>query len=217
MYVRLPRFYETFFGSVAGLEAASEAVFKKCVEGDNPLFSAGWRGWRKDANQDDVLNWFAELSDKLAAFGEDYNPTPGGRRRPLAQPNQPIQGSAGERKMDIGFVNDPGAGKDSRCYWSQILVPGELKSDLSAESLRLSLHPLRTSHEDMEFDRLGGIASEQFGINVDGLQFVSTILGFLWMDEERLVSIPPSPRRTDNAGSRSNGTASQSASSSTSS
>lgn len=30
-----------------------------------------------------------------------------------------------------------------------------------------------------EFDRLGGVASEQFDINEDGLQFVSTILGFL--------------------------------------
>ena len=37
-----------------------------------------------------------------------------------------------------------------------------------------------------EFDRLGGMASEQFDINKDGLQFVSTVLGFLWMDEEEL-------------------------------
>ncbi|KAM6505455.1 hypothetical protein FSOLCH5_014671 [Fusarium solani] len=36
------------------------------------------------------------------------------------------------------------------------------------------------------FDRLGGIASEQFDINEDGLQFVFTILGFLWMNEEQL-------------------------------
>ena len=31
-----------------------------------------------------------------------------------------------------------------------------------------------------------GGASEQFDINKDGLQFVSTVLGFLWMDEEEL-------------------------------
>ena len=37
-----------------------------------------------------------------------------------------------------------------------------------------------------EFDRLGGIASGQFNINQDGLQFVSTILGFLWMNKEQL-------------------------------
>jgi len=37
-----------------------------------------------------------------------------------------------------------------------------------------------------EFDRLGGIASARFDINQDGLRFVSTILGLLWMNEEQL-------------------------------
>jgi hypothetical protein len=36
------------------------------------------------------------------------------------------------------------------------------------------------------FDRLGGIDSEQFDINKDGLRFMSTILTFLWMSEEEL-------------------------------
>ncbi|UPX14635.1 uncharacterized protein EKO05_0005112 [Ascochyta rabiei] len=36
------------------------------------------------------------------------------------------------------------------------------------------------------FNRLGGIASEQFDINEDGLQFVSAVLGFLWIGEEQL-------------------------------
>jgi Fungal protein kinase len=35
--------------------------------------------------------------------------------------------------MDTGFVSDPKARKDSRCHWSQILVPGELKSNPSAD------------------------------------------------------------------------------------
>ena len=37
-----------------------------------------------------------------------------------------------------------------------------------------------------EFDRLGGIASSPFDINKESLQFVSTILGYLWMNEEQL-------------------------------
>lgn len=37
-----------------------------------------------------------------------------------------------------------------------------------------------------DFDRLGGIASSRFDINQDGLQFVSAVLGFLWMNEEQL-------------------------------
>ncbi|KAK3363827.1 hypothetical protein B0T25DRAFT_513737 [Lasiosphaeria hispida] len=143
IYVGIPRFHKTFFGRVAGVETASVAIFKKCMEGSEPLFRNGWSGWPTDANQDHVLSWFAEFNEKLATFTEEYKPTPTHQRRPLAQPNKPIQGSTGERKLDIGFVGDPKAGKDSRCHWSHILVP-------------------------------------------DGLQFVSTVLGFLWMSEEEL-------------------------------
>jgi hypothetical protein len=35
-----------------------------------------------------------------------------------------------------------------------------------------------------EFDRLGGIASSSFDINEEGLQFVSAVLGYLWMNDE---------------------------------
>ncbi|KAI3574037.1 hypothetical protein IWW34DRAFT_885079 [Fusarium oxysporum f. sp. albedinis] len=124
-------------------------------------------------------------------------------------PNKPIQGSTGERKLDIGFVKDTSAGKDSRCRWSQILVPGELKSNPSADKASMAWLDLgRYAREVLvaqntrrfvlgfticgslmrvwAFDRLGGIASEQFDINKDGRQFVSTILGFLWMNEEQL-------------------------------
>ncbi|OAA64472.1 Protein kinase-like domain protein [Niveomyces insectorum RCEF 264] len=209
LYVGLPRFHETFFGRVSGLEAASGAVFKKCMEGSEPLFSNGWSGWPPDANQDDVLSWFAVLNEKLATLAEEYRSTPTHRRRPLAQPNQPIQGSTAERKLDVGFVDDPKAGKDSRCHWSHILVPGELKSNPSADKAAKAWLDLGTYAREVlaaqdtrrfvlgfticgslmriwEFDRLGGIASEQFDINKDGLQFVSTVLGFLWMSEEEL-------------------------------
>ena len=36
------------------------------------------------------------------------------------------------------------------------------------------------------FDRLGGIASKQFDINEDSLQFVSVVLGFLCISKEQL-------------------------------
>lgn len=134
MYVGLPRFHETFFGQVADLQTASKAVFKKCIEGGESLFSNRWSRWPKDANQDDVLSWFTELSEKLATLAEDYKSIPTHRRRPLAQPNKPIQGSTAERKLDVGFVDNPKAGKDSRCHWSQILVPGELKSNPAADT-----------------------------------------------------------------------------------
>jgi hypothetical protein len=38
LYVGIRRFHETYFGQVAGLESASEAVLKQCMEGSSPLF-----------------------------------------------------------------------------------------------------------------------------------------------------------------------------------
>ncbi|RYP24006.1 hypothetical protein DL767_008680 [Monosporascus sp. MG133] len=83
LYIGLPRFREVFFGRVTGLETASEAVFKKYSEKSNPLFKEGWRGWPNNANQDDVLSWFADLNDKLAGLAKDCPSTPTYRRRPL--------------------------------------------------------------------------------------------------------------------------------------
>nr|KMM69394.1 hypothetical protein CPAG_05710 [Coccidioides posadasii RMSCC 3488] len=50
-------------------------------------------------------------------------------RRPLARPTRPLDGSIAARKLDIGFVDDLDATEGSRCGWSQILIPGELKND----------------------------------------------------------------------------------------
>lgn len=209
MYVGIPGFHNAFFGRVAGLDTASTAVFNKCTEGTNPLFCEGWTGWPQDANEQAVLSWLAELIDTFTVFAEEYRPMAAIRRRPLAQPHKPIEGSTGERKLDVGFVNNPEAGKETRCNWRRILVPGELKSNptndiaskawldigryarevLAAQDTRrfvLGFTICGSLMRVWEFDRLGGIASEQFDINKDGLQLVSTILGFLWMDEEML-------------------------------
>ncbi|KAH7031009.1 LOW QUALITY PROTEIN: uncharacterized protein B0I36DRAFT_322999, partial [Microdochium trichocladiopsis] len=209
LYVGLRRLPEVFFGRVPGLDAASQVVFTKCVEGNDPLFCGGWTGWPKDANQDSVLEWFSSISQKLASFTEEILPAPTHGRRPLAQPNQPILDSTAERKLDIGFVDDPNALKDTRLHWKHILVPGELKSNPSADTKSKAWLDLgRYAREVLaaqdtrrfvlgftlcgsfmriwEFDRLGGIASDKFDINEDGLRFVFTVLGFLWMDREAL-------------------------------
>jgi hypothetical protein len=129
-----PPSHRHFFGGVSGLQSASDAVFEKCTKGRNALFAEGWKGWPKNANQEDVLNWFADLSEKLAALSADYKPATGHLRRPLAQPNKPIHGSTAERKLDIGFVSDADAEKDTPCQWSQAVVPGELKSNPAADT-----------------------------------------------------------------------------------
>lgn len=216
LYVGLLNFRESFFGGVPDLETASQAVFLKCAEGDNPLFKEGWSGWPAGAKESDVLIWFNRLIPKLEAFAADHMSTRIHRRKLLAQPKTPLRGSTGKRSMDIGFVNSDIIYKDTseddgRYRWSHILVPGELKSNCEADKASGAWIDLATYAREVlaaqdtrrfvlgftlcgprmrlwEFDRLGGIASEQIDINKKdgGLHFVTTILGFLWMNEEAL-------------------------------
>lgn len=74
MYINIPGFYAAFFGNVEDLETASKVVFKKCREGSNPLYceESGWDGWPKDAKQEDVLSWIAQMSEQFANLAEDH-------------------------------------------------------------------------------------------------------------------------------------------------
>ncbi|KAJ1335617.1 Fungal protein kinase [Microdochium nivale] len=209
LYVGIHRLPEVFFGRISGLHDASQRVFIKCKEGSEPLFCEGWRGWPKEAKQDSVLEWFSSISQKLAVFAMEILPALIQGRRLLAQPNQPISGSKADRKLDAGFVDDPRVGNGSRLHWSQVLIPGELKSNpladtwsetwldlgryarevLAAQDTRRFVLGFTLCGSFMrvwEFDRLGGIASDKFDINEDGLRFVFTVLGFLCMDREAL-------------------------------
>ncbi|KAI0977456.1 hypothetical protein F4678DRAFT_413137 [Xylaria arbuscula] len=186
MYVDVPNFYKAFWGSIPQLETASKDIFQK---------------------QKRVLAWLADIVERFLQWAEEYRLTT--TRRPLAQPDTPLEGSVAKRKLDVGLVDDPMADKAGKYHWSHILVPGELKSnpnDDTASKAHLDIaryvrevftaQPTRrfvlafTLCGDWmrlwEFDRLGGIASEKFNINKDGQRFVSTILGFLWMDDEAL-------------------------------
>ncbi|KAJ8131900.1 hypothetical protein O1611_g1727 [Lasiodiplodia mahajangana] len=209
VYVGLRNFYATYFGDLTGLETASRMVFDKCTEGSNPLFSSeGWNGWPTDAKEENVLRWFTSISERLATFGKDHNQT-ATRQRPLAQSNKPIQGSTAERKIDVGFVGSDEVIRNGKCRWSQILIPGELKSNPSADTapkgwldIGRYVRELLSIQDNRRFaiaftlcgpfmrlwvfDRLGGIASDRFNINEDGFRFVYTILGFSWMNEAQL-------------------------------
>ena len=57
LYIGIPGLYKVFFRGVEGLKKASIAVFKKCKEGDNPLYikKGGWRDWPKSVKQDNIL------------------------------------------------------------------------------------------------------------------------------------------------------------------
>ncbi|KAL6173862.1 hypothetical protein ACJQWK_00023 [Exserohilum turcicum] len=211
LYVGIPGFFDAFLGDVPELGTAAQVVFDTCKEGHSPLYrvESGWQGWPEGAKEKDVLNWFALLLDQFQHIAYERLAIPQSPRRPLAQPHKPLQGSTATRKLDIGFVDDPDAGVDSRCRWSQILIPGELKSNPSADKASKAWLDLGRYAQEVfatqdsrrfvlgftlcgpfmrlwVFDRLGGIASKQFNVNKDGLQFVSVMLGLLWMNKAQL-------------------------------
>jgi hypothetical protein len=214
IHVGVPGFFDAHFGQIAGLEPAAKSVFEKCKDGDEALYYEGkWRAWPDGANEKDVLKWFVKVVSRLIEFAEGHQLVRNTTRRLLAKPDQPLEGSTAERKLDIAFVDGPDAGKDFKGHWSQILVPGELKSNPSADSVSKTWLDLgRYAREVLavqdsrrfvlgftlcgsrmrlwQFDRLGGIASIPFDIHNDALQFVSTVLGFLCMDQEQLGSDP---------------------------
>ncbi|KAM3548249.1 hypothetical protein ARSEF4850_009525 [Beauveria asiatica] len=45
LFTGLPLFHEAFFADVPELNTVADIVFRKCLEGDNPLFKEGWSGW----------------------------------------------------------------------------------------------------------------------------------------------------------------------------
>ncbi|KAI0113978.1 hypothetical protein GGR51DRAFT_505057 [Nemania sp. FL0031] len=208
MYVDVPNFHDAFFGNIPNLDVASAEIFQKCIDKTPSCFQEGcWTGWPGDASQGDVLAWLADLCEQITQWAEDYRPRT--MRRPLAQPDKPLDGSVAKRKLDVGFVDDPKANKDTKYNWSHILIPGELKRNPQEDTdskARLDLgryvkevftaQPTRRFvlaftlcgrwMRLWEFDRLGAIASTKFDIHKKGRLFVSTILSFLWMDNELL-------------------------------
>jgi hypothetical protein len=211
IYIGVPGFFEAYFGGIDGLEKSSAAVFQKCKQGVTPLFMEreGWQGWPETAKEKEVLVWLTTLVNAFRDIAiEEGLPIPS-HRMLLSQPDQPLQGSTAERKLDVGFTNQSGLTDRTRYHWSHVLVLGELKSNPNADTTSRTWRDLgRYAREVLttqdtrrftlgftlcgpnmrlwEFDRVGAMASTSFDVNKDGLQFVSTILGFLLMNDEQL-------------------------------
>ena len=79
--------------------------------------------------------WFAELVEFFLDAAKEVTSVSKAQRQLLASPNQALQGSTADRKLDVGFVIDPKATQDPVCHWSQILVAGELKSNPQVDTL----------------------------------------------------------------------------------
>ena len=73
LYMGIPSLYKVFFREVEGLKEVSAIVFKKCKEGDNPLYTeGGWRDWPKSVEQDNILEWFNNLIRSFLGFIAEY-------------------------------------------------------------------------------------------------------------------------------------------------
>lgn len=210
MHIGIPDFYNAYFGNIDGLEEASASVLRRCKEGDRPLFDerTGWRDWPENAEEKEVLDRLPTLISKVRDIATEEGFITILNRTVLTQPSQPLQGSVANRKLDIGLVCNPENNR-TQYHWSHVLVPGELKSSSSADTAHKAWLDLsRYAREVLtaqdtrrfvlgftlcgpnmrlwEFDRVGAIASSSFDVNKDGLQFVSTVLGFLRMNNEQL-------------------------------
>ncbi|KEF50881.1 uncharacterized protein A1O9_13062, partial [Exophiala aquamarina CBS 119918] len=106
IYIGVLEFREVVFGKVQGLKENAEAIFQKCQEGEDPLYhqETGWRDWPRGAQEKDVLKWFVKRVENFLDFAKDHTSFPKTPRRPLTRPDQPLEGSIAERKLDIGLL-----------------------------------------------------------------------------------------------------------------
>ena len=74
LYIGIPSLYKAFFRKVEGFKEVSAAIFKKCKEGDNPLYAkkGGWRNWPEGVKESKVLEWFNKLIKLFLDFIKEY-------------------------------------------------------------------------------------------------------------------------------------------------
>ena len=73
LYMGIPGLYKAFFRGVKSLKEASAAVFKKCKEGDNLLYTkGGQRDWPKGAKKCGVLKQFDKLIILFLEFVKEH-------------------------------------------------------------------------------------------------------------------------------------------------
>lgn len=132
-----------------------------------------------------MLEWLANFVEKLVAFAETQKPITTQQRCLLSQPNIPIHGSTADDKLDVGFVDNVEDGQGSRYHWNQILVPGELQSNPTADMVSKAWPDLgRYAREvlvaqDTRHFALSFVKNEQNGsierIVVDGSSYERTL------------------------------------------
>ncbi|KAH8202495.1 hypothetical protein TruAng_003303 [Truncatella angustata] len=93
----------------------------------------------------------------------------------------------------ISWNSGRGTSSVTNVTWDGATVDGcdygvQIQSCYGTDAAGCAANPSKAILDQIYFKNFKGTtnASEQFDINNDGLRFVSTILGFLWMNEEEL-------------------------------
>ncbi|KAK7740991.1 hypothetical protein SLS53_005054 [Cytospora paraplurivora] len=209
LYVDVPDFHKAFLSHIPGLEAATDAIFKNCQQRESPQYRDGnWVGWPEDANQYKVLEWLATFCGTLANMAKDHGFTT--TRQLVSFADDYLESSTpARRKLDVGFVDNLQVQAKPKPSFSEIQVLGELKCNPKADTAAKAWFDnaryvrevfasqdnrrfvfsftLCGSHMRVwKFDRIGGISSDLFDIHEDGPRLVSTLLGFLTIDQADL-------------------------------
>ena len=206
-----PEFDVTYLAVPQVVDAAT-AVFEKCREGEDPLYTTKdrWRGW-EERDEKGVQRSLEECVSKFMKFLDEAGIESPSQRRFVPSPNTPIPGPV-KRKPDLCVATfageSTGVSNKQIASWRQVLIPIELKSfghdglertwsdimKFAREIFRhqdsrrfvLGLTLCGSTMRLWEFDRMGATTSVAFDIHQNGLFFVKTLLSLLWMNDEQL-------------------------------
>ena len=130
-----PDFIATYLAEIPQVDDAATAVFKKCCDGKDPLYTTGygWRGW-EDGDEKGVQRSLEGCVSKFMKFLEEASIEPPSQRRFVPSPNTPARGAV-KRKPDLcvaAFAGEsigvPAKPNKQIASWRQVLVAIELKS-----------------------------------------------------------------------------------------
>jgi len=115
IYLDLPEFFATFFDSVDGLHSLVDAVFARCLQCASYTDTNRWSAFPSSCRETNIIKWFREEVDRIAAFALDADPenvhaSALTSRRVVSMLANLLPGSTANRKIDIGFAAENGAG-----------------------------------------------------------------------------------------------------------
>ena len=117
-----PNFIATFFANHRQVEDAANAVFRKCCEGEAPVFKNRWHEW-EEGKELDVQHSLENRIKSIMTLLDSANIKPPSKRQFLPSPNTKLSGTE-KLKPDICLAN----GATPLPSWDQVLVPIEIKA-----------------------------------------------------------------------------------------